>query len=370
LRIINRYLFKEVLYALLAVTPILLLIFISNRFLSYLTDAATGKLSGDLILTLLSLKSVTVLAVVLPLVLFLSVVLALGRLYKDSEMMVLAACGVGPAQIIRIVVFPAALTLALIVGALSMYVNPWATQRAEEVEQRAEDDSDIRTIVPGRFKESRNGTGVFYAEKLSRDYERMRNVFVQSWKDDKLNILSAEHGTISIDKNGDEFMTFKDGNLYGWSPDRDEYSIIKYEKYSTRIENKAPAPIKNTREIKLTSALWGSDNPRDIAELQWRISLPLSAILLAVLAVLLARTTPRQGRYAKLFFAILIYITYNNTLSVAQSWVAHGVVSPLIGVWWVHVILLMLIGVLYVRQIGFHAIFPVRKRLAEAGLSL
>ncbi len=370
MRIINRYLFKEVLYTLLAVTPIVLVIFISNRFLAYLSQAASGKLPVEYILQLLSLKSISVLALILPLVLFLSIVIALGRLYKDSEMIVFAACGVSQAQVLRIVVFPTAVVIAIIVAVLTMYVNPWATTQSEQVEQHIKANADIRTVVPGRFKESERGNAIFYAEKLSRDYAHMHNVFIQNWHGKVLNILSAEDGDVQIEDSGDQFITLKNGNRYEWSPDRAEYKIINYEKYSLRITEKNPAPATTTQQVKSTVDLLSSDIPKDIAELQWRISLPLSTLLLAMLAVLLARTTPRQGRYAKLFVAILIYVVYNNMLGIARSWVAYGIIPPLIGMWWVHIMLLLIIGVLLVQQIGVKGFIPARREVEAGGQHL
>lgn len=353
MRVIDRYLIKEVLYALLAVTPILLLIFISNRFLSYLAEAAAGKLPGAVIFTLLGLKSIGVLALILPLVFYLSVVFALGRLYKDSEMTVLAACGVGPLQVLKTILLPAT-ALAVLVAILAMYVAPWAGSQSKQVRQQAEAGSELSTLLPGRFKESRQGDHIFYAEELSSDYQFMRNVFVQSRQHGKLNILSSERGVQQIDKvSGDQYVVLKDGNRYEWTPGQTDFKIINYKKYTLRVEQREPAPAEETQEVKRTATLLDSGKPEDIAELQWRLSIAISTILLAMLGVGLARTTPRQGRYAKLFVAILAYIIYNNMMGVARSWVAHGVVSPAVGIWWVHGLLLLAIGVIFMHQAGF-----------------
>ena len=352
MRIINRYLIKEVLYTLLAVTPVLLLIFLSNRFAQYLADAASGKFPADIVLGLLGLKSISVFALVLPLVFFLAIVLALGRLYKDSEMTALAACGIGPLQILRIVL-PMALGIAAIVAFLSLLAGPWAHGQSNQIKERAEKGMELSTIVAGRFKESSHGDYIFYAEKLSPDARLMEDVFVQSRQDGKLNILSSAHATKYIDKKtGDQFLLLENGNRYELTPRYTDYNITHYEKYFLRFQQEELTPADDQREARPTSALLDSTNIKDIAELQWRISLPVATLLLALLGVLLAYTTPRKGRYAKLFVAILVYIIYNNLTGVARSWVSHGVVPWQFGMWWVHALMLVTIGALYVQQRG------------------
>lgn len=361
LKIIDRYVIKEVLYALLAVTPVLLLIFVSNRLLLYLTEVAAGKLPGDVIFTLLGLKAIRVLALVLPLTFFLSVVLALGRLYKDSEMTVLAACGVSTAQMARIVLVPA-LALALVVAWLATYVDPWANQQSTQVKQRAETDAEISAVVPGRFKESRRGDHIFYAEQISPDYRFMRNIFVQSRQHGKLNILAAENGSQYTDPHsGSQFILLRDGYRYEWTPGQSDYKIINYEKYTLRIDQKAPPAAEEKRDLKPTAVLLRSTETADIAELQWRLSMPISAVLLALLAVVLARTTPRQGRYAKLAVAVLVYIIYNNMMSVARSWVERGVVPLWPGMGWVHLGLLAVLAVLFVQEMGVSGLAAARR---------
>ncbi|MEO5702348.1 MAG: LPS export ABC transporter permease LptF [Gammaproteobacteria bacterium] len=357
--IINRYLIKEVLYTLLAVAPVLLLIFLSNRFVRYLADAASGKFPADIVLGLLGLKSISVFPLVLPLVFFLSIVLALGRLYKDSEMTALAACGIGPRQILRIIL-PAALGIAAIVAFLSLLAGPWAHSQSNQIKERAEKGMELSTIVAGRFKESSRGDHIFYAGKLSSDARLMNDVFIQSRrKHGKLNILSSENAAKYIDKKtGDQFLLMENGSRYEFNPEHNDYSITQYEKYFIRFQQEELIPIEDQREARPTAALLESGNIKDLAELQWRISMPVSTVVLGLLGVLLARTTPRQGRYAKLFIAILAYIIYNNMMGVARSWVSQGIVPPLLGMWWLHAIMLLVIAGLYVWQSG---LWPQRR---------
>lgn len=364
MRVINRYLIKEVLYTLLAVTPVILLIFLSSRFVRYLADAATGELPRDLVLMLLGLKLTSVLELLLPLTFFLAILLALGRLYKDSEMVVLYACGVSPTQVLKTVVW-SALGLAGVVAGLSLFVSPWADGLSNQIMHRAETVSEINAIEPGHFKESGEGDRIFFIERLGPDRQNMHNIFIQGRRDGRLDIVSAPSGYVYTEEGSeDQIVVLEDGNRYQWTPGEIDFQIGEYEKYTLRIAQTEAAPAQD-EEVKPTSELLGSSEIRDIAELQWRISMPITVLLLAMLATLLARTTPRQGRYSKLFVAIAAYVIYHNLMSVAHAWIKYGQVSPGVGMWWVHGLPLLAIIALYVRQAGVRWRFT-RNRVADA----
>ena len=364
--IIDRYLIKEVTLTLLAVTPVLLLIFLSNRFVQYLGEAAAGKLPADVLWALLAFRSISVLSLLLPLAFFVSVVLALGRLYKDSEMIVLAASGISPLRIVQ-TVGAAGVVMALLVAALTFYIEPWANAQTSQVRKRAEAASEIRIITPGRFKESRQGDHILYVERLSPDLERMHNIFIQSRQGDQVNILTSQHGYQYTDQqSGDLYVVLEDGNRYEWAPGGGDFKIVKYAKYTVRIEQKDIPVQGSLREVAGVDPLLRNLDAGAKAELQWRFSLPISMLLLAVLGVLLARTTPRQGRYAKLFMAILVYIIYMNLMTVARSWVEQSVAPSLLGMWWVHIGVLAVIAALLAWQMGVRVPIPIA-RLAPKG---
>lgn len=356
--IIDRYLIKEVTLTLLAVMPVLLLIFLSNRFVQYLAEAAAGKLPSDVLWALLAFRSISVLSLLLPLAFFLSVVLALGRLYKDSEMTVLAACGVSPLRIVQ-TIGAAGVVMALLVAALTFYIEPWANGQTNEIRKRAEATSEIKIITPGRFKESRQGDHILYVERLSPDMEKMHNIFIQSRQGDTINILSSENGYQYVDKKtGDQFVVLENGNRYEWTPGGSDFKIIKYMKYTVRIEQK-DVPVQHTlREVTGVDPLLRALGEGARAELQWRLSLPISMVLLAVLGALLARTTPRQGRYGKLFIAVLVYVIYVNLMTVARSWVEQAATPSLLGMWWVHGVVLMGVAALFAQQMGLKVLRP------------
>lgn len=332
---------------------VLLLIFMGRYFALYLADASVGKISGDIVVEMLFLRTITSLSVMLPFGLFVAVLLAFGRLYKDSEMTALSACGVSPGRIL-LAVSGIALICSVLVAGLSFWGTPWAHEKALQTREQAQAGTAFESVAEGQFnKVGRNGQ-VFYVEGLSEDHSQLRNVFVQSnTADGQLDIFSARSGYQSIDaETGARYLVLVDGYRYQGLPGDVDFKIHRYEKNAVRLDEQGAAPLRRTHWSIPTSALWGSARAADKAELQWRFAMPLATVLLAVLAVLLSRTSPRQGRFAKLFIAILIFVTYYNTLGVAMSWVQRDVIPAVVGLWWVHLVLIILIAVLAVKHWG------------------
>lgn len=350
--IIDRYLVKEVAQTLLAVTVVLLLIVVSNRLIQYLADAAEGKLPGDAVFALIGLKAVVYFGLLIPLALYLGILLGLGRLYRDSEMAALAACGVGTARIYRALLI---LALPLVAGltVLTLYVGPKAAEAGYEIQDRAKKTLELSVLSPGRFRESGDGRHILYVEHLSEDRRSVENVFAHSLDEGRHGIVSSETAYQYVDpETGDRFIVLTDGYRYEGVPGQADFRIMQFEKHAVRIEENREGAVRYKRNARPTATLWQSSDPADRAELQWRLSVPLSAGLLALLAVPLARVNPRQGRYGKLFVAIVVYIVYVNLLSVAQVWVERGTIPSVIGLWWVHGLVFVGAVVLLVQQAG------------------
>ncbi len=351
--IIDRYLAREVLQTFLAVLLVLLLIFMGRYFALYLADASAGEISGGIVFNMLFLRTLTSLSIIIPFGLFVSVLLAFGRLYKDSEMTAMAACGIGPARVLWTVFLIASLC-SVLVAVLSLWGTPWAHEKSLQVREQAQAGTAFESVAAGQFNKIGSGDQVFYVEELSEDRKQLHNVFIQAHSAaGQLDIFSARSGYQYVDANsGVRYLVLVDGYRYQGLPGSMDFKIHQYEKNAVRLDKLGVAPLQRTHWAVPSHDLWGSTRPTDRAELQWRYSMPLATVLLAILAVLLSRTSPRQGRFAKLFIAILIFVTYYNTLGVAMSWVQRGVVSPALGLWWVHAILLLLVVILAVRYWG------------------
>lgn len=363
--IISRYLIREILLALFAVSGVLYVIYVSNRLIRFFSDAESGGLPGWVIPQLLALKSLSNLPMLLPLAFFIAVLIALGRLYRDNEVLVLAACGVGIGRLRRTILW-LAFAFAGVVAAISLYAGPWAEEKSYQIQDRVKAQADVYTIAAGRFRELRGGKMVFYVESMSDSGKALENVFVQARRNGVLNVMTAARGHQEIDPDsGDRYLVLEDGYRYEGQPGQSQFKIIHFGRHGILLEEQQVAPSARKVIASSTPALIGNSGRYEQAELQWRIAMPLATLLLAALAVPLSRSGPRQGRFGMLFIAVLIYALYMNFLAVGRSWLEHGLASPALGLWWVHLLLAVLVLALSARQSGWRWL---RLRLTGRGM--
>lgn len=366
LSLVDRYLVRQILLALVAVALVLLFIFVSNRLVHYLAHAAAGQLPAGVIFELLALKTVKYLILLLPLAFYLAVLLVLGRMYKDSEMAALASCGVGPTRLYRPVLW-VALPMALIQGWLSLHVVPWSDRLETRMIARAESRVDIAAVSPGRFHEGHQGQQVIYVERITGG-DQLHNVFIHVRHHDHIVLLSAKRGYIETDKtNGARYLVLVNGNRYEGLPGSAKFRILHFAKHGMLLRG-APVVAAPPKLNDLpTAQLWGSRDPHKLAELQWRISIPLAAVVLGLLAVPVGRVNPRKGTYGKLFVAVILYVFYFNVLVLARTWMENGKTPLVLGLWWVHGSVLLLTAVLLIRQHGAAWVWMRLKRRLGGG---
>jgi lipopolysaccharide export system permease protein len=334
--ILQRYLYREVMQSLAAVLAILVLVYLSTRFIRYLAEAAAGNIPGGVILQLLLYKILVHLPVLLPVAFYLGTLLALGRLYQDSEIVAMMASGFGTDYLAKYL-FLLAGGVAFFTFGWSLYLSPQVAEMADDRYQKAKEEAEFTGVFPGRFKSFEQGDHVLYVEEVEIKQRRMYNVFVQLRRPARVDVLiSARAYPMAEVESGDRFIVLEEGYRYEGSPGSLEFVITRFRRHGVRVEQRSNTAWPRRLESTPTMALLHSARPMEIAEFQWRISMPLSVVLLGLLAIPLARTSPRQGRYAKLFAALLIYFVYSNLLGVAQKLVEQGELSPLIGVWPVH----------------------------------
>lgn len=351
--IIHRYLLREIGLSFLAVVLVLALMFLSGTFVRLLAETLEGRYPADLLLTLFALRSVGSLVLLLPFAMFMAVMLALGRLYRDSEMTVLLACGYGPLQLLKPVAIAAGIA-ALLVALLSLHLAPWAEDRAAAVLDEAGARSGIESIVSGQFN-SFDGS-VVYVERVDSTSKRLFGVFAVLRTHDTSIQLTAESGREYVDRqSGDRYLLLLNGYRYEGEHGQASFRITHFDEHGLRIQERAVVPSERRRSSAATMALWQAAGLADITELQWRLAMPLSTLLLALLAVPLSRSTPRQGRLFGLFLGVLVYLGYNNVLNIARSALSKGDVPPGVGLWWVHLLLLLLIAALFWYQLRMPA---------------
>jgi lipopolysaccharide export system permease protein len=348
--IIQRYLSKEVFTTLVAVITVLMLAFLSQQVVRYLNYVAIGKIPTGVLLQLVSFEIPYLLALLLPLSLYLGILLAYGRMYADHEMAILHMSGFNDRRVLRLTLV-SALVIAGIVLFLMLWVNPWISLQRQKV--MASDEATlhmIETLLPGRFQVSADGKHVMFVETLSRDHKRAQNVFLAEEKMDpdqpdqsQWMLIFAEQGyQAKMHGVADPFFVTENGYRYEGTPGKNDYKIIKYKTYAIRIPQAESHIIHPEDETLSMAALWQDyGNPKRAAELQWRISVALSAIVLALFAVPLSAVRPRKSRFFILLPAVLIYIIYINLLFVARHWVEQGSLTSALGMWWVHALMLV-----------------------------
>ena len=354
--IIDRYISKELLLTWLAVTLVLMLILLSGTLARLLGKAAEGAIPGDAVWPLLLFTGARYLILLIPLSLYLGVLLTFSRLYKDNEMAAMSACGIGLKRLYR-PLFMVAIPATVIMLYLTLFMMPWVSQHAELLKSEIENRSELTGLTAGRFNASRKGDAIMFLQRQSEDGTQMRNVFLhQTNVKDKNqlldNIESADLARRYKDDNGRHFIMFENGQMYEGEPGTSNFRITRYEKKGIYLpENQIDNKVSRKKAVA-TVDLWNSDRIDYRAELHWRLSLPIGAFLLAVLALPLSYTTPRKGRYSKLALAILIYLIYSNLLGIGQTWVEKEKVPEWLGLWWVHGFALILIVYWWVKRSG------------------
>ena len=321
-----------------AVSGILLLIFMSGRFIKYLAQAASGGISADVLFTLMGYRMPGFLELILPLGLFIGILLAYGRMYLESEMTVLFACGVSERRLVMLTM-GTSLIVMFLVGAMSLVISPWGMQNVEKIFRDQSKLTEFEMLAPGRFQALKTGQRVTYTEALSDDKKELQGVFIsEKTKDEQLLILTpAETGTQYVDpKTGSRFLVLHNGKRYQGMPGELEFNVIEFESYGLKI-SEPPAEQRGRKDESIdTIELWNSTNPKYVALMQWRISIPLLVPIVTLLAISLSRVNPRQGRFFHLFPAMLIYITYLGLLIVARNSLGKDRIPSWLGLWWVH----------------------------------
>jgi lipopolysaccharide export system permease protein len=324
-----------------------------------LGDAAANRLPRDAVLAILGLYALRLLNVLMPIALFLGVTLALARLNRDGEMAALAACGVGAG---RLLVPIGAFTLLLAVGLswLALVLTPAASRRIEEIRFTAEQSVELSAIEAGKFTSPDSGRTVIYPREVVGD--ELYDVFLQTQRDEHVSVVLAARGRRVVDSaTGDQSFVFENGKLYEGVPGQGNFFVLEFDEQLVPIPADDADEFIEVVEAKPTRDLLRSIALADRAELHWRVSWPLSLFVLGLLAVPLSRTSPREGRYARLGIALFIYVIYFNLLSIGRVWVERGIVTDGVGMWWVHIVVALLALLLLSREGGwFVRARPVR----------
>jgi len=354
IRILDRYIFREIAGTWLGVTMVLLLILLTNQFARVLGDVAKGKLPKNAAFEVIGLSAVQYLTILVPIGLFLATMLALGRLYRDSELPAMMACRVGPLDIYRPLSW---LMLPLVLGVawLSIEGGPRAMMNIERIGVEARRDADLTSIEPGRFATFGPDRGVVYGNSVTSD-GKMEKVFMQRRVDDgTIEVVISEIGEmVESDDPNVRMLVLHNGWRYEGVPGTSEFRVIEFSEHGIPYRIPSVELLDQKPRAMAFKDLLRSDDPEYIAEMQWRLGVPLSTIILAILAVPLSRSQPRAGRYGRLAVGLLVFMIYLNMMSAAKAWVEQSTISPALGMWWVHGCVLAFALALLAVQNGLH----------------
>ena len=345
LSIIDRYIGHEIIISWLSVLFVLVMVVISADAVHLLAWLVDGRIPIDMFLSLLLSNSYEFTVMLVPLSLLLGILLAFGRLYKDSEMTAVMSAGLGPMQWYRPLLM-VALPITLLMFYLTLFVIPSVVGHRDGMMTDIKNRTELSALFAGRFNQSREGNAIFFLESQSEDRKVMDHVFYQQVRDDVAHVDIAMRAQNHHDKNGRDYMVMESGTHYEGEPGSGQYKITEYQEYGVYIPGSKDVSATLSVKALPSKQLWQSSMPRHQAELQWRLTVPVATLIIAMLALPLSQTTPRSGRYANLGWAILMYLVYSNLLSLGKNWIIKERVPVWIGTWWTHILALILLFVL------------------------
>ena len=309
-----------------ATLVVILTIVLTMMLIRTLGLAALGQVAPQDVVLLLGYTALGHLPTMLALSLFIAVVATLSRMYRDSEMVIWFASGVGLARFVG-PVLRVCWPVLLVIGLLALFVWPWQNQRSVELKERFERRSDLSRVTPGQFQTSSDGTRVFFIERDAQDSRTGRNVFILSSLGGTESVTSARSGRIELEGD-DRFLVLTRGQRNEQNLRSDEKTLARFESYRVLAGEKVLSSLDNLPpKARTTVELLYDPTPRHQGELVWRHGLLLGAANMLLLGIGLAATNPRRASNWNLLFALLSFVVYYNSINLSQAWVAGGKVG-------------------------------------------
>ncbi len=343
-RIIDRYLLREVGVSFLAATAILLLVMVGGAVADLLTKIARGRIPADLLFTLIGLRAVGTLTILMPLAALLGVLLAYGRLWRDSEMAVLQSSGLDLTGVIRpLLLF--ALPTMVAMGLISFWLGPASDRLAQQLMTEASRSLIVAGLEPGKFVDLPGRDGVIYVGEMSADGTQFKRMFIESERPDtvpgktRIDVITATHGFLYHDADGvGRYIALQDGFRVEGKLGEDDFRLMRFARNDIKLPDSASDDnaVSAKRSAPTGVLLAARDDLVMRAELHWRLAAPLSVLVLTLLALPLSKSSPREPRYARMLIALLVWLIYYNGLLLGRSWISQGKLAPEFGLWWVY----------------------------------
>lgn len=353
--ILERYIMREILVSIMGILLVLTLIILGQQLMLVLEDALRGAIKGATVLEMLGMRMISGLHLIIPFAFFLSTLLALGRLYKDSEVASMMACGSGYLPMYRATIL-LAIAGALVVFLLSGFLAPWSQGRIQQLNFEARQQTDISKYRPGVFESSGDGRNVLYFSELDKKANLMQGIFLrlQTKGGNGEEVIMAESGSQKFDQaSAERILHLYNGVRYQGRIGSPQYSVMQFGHYQIRLPDVDLELINSATRAQSLGKLRSSSSPAMLAEYHWRLSAPISLFILALLAVPLSHANPRQGKYAKLFTAIMLFAVYAALLGLSKAWMEQGKYPVALGFWWAHGIMLLVLAYWVIRRNGW-----------------
>jgi len=362
--IISRYLLSNLIVFFFAITFIIGLIVFGNQFVLTAQESISFGIPIKELMPLVGFNMLRDIPIILTLSLFLSIIITISQLYKNSEAVVMNSIGLGDKNFMNLIK-PIVFFTFIIIFYLTIFAVPWAKQQKSSAEDETVNASEFSFITEGRFESFKNGEIVFYASESKVNEivgeQNMEEIFIYALDNENpVIVLASEARKYTDARNDSIYLRLKNGTRYEGLPSDGNINILNFEKYDLEIvSGDVQKSISSFSEIeeKNTIDLLREGGLKANAEVQWRISQPISVLILSIFGVFLGKSSPRTGKGINLIVGVVVFMLYNNALLVAKNAIESGQLSPLIGMWSIHLLLLLILIIFYQFRQGKVAYF-------------
>ncbi|MGE4594232.1 MAG: LPS export ABC transporter permease LptF [Gammaproteobacteria bacterium] len=356
---IARYMMRNVSVLFFAMIFIIGLVVFGNQFVLVVKESGRQGVLIQELMPLIGFNMIRDVPLIFSLSLFLAIILAVSQLYKNSEAIVLNSLGLGDKHFM-VFIQPVVVLATLFILFLTISAVPWAKEQKNLLVEETKNASEFSFIKEGEFQEFKDGEIVFYASESSTpddvQEQNMEEIFIYaSAKGRPLIVLASEATKYTDPDTHSVYLRLKDGIRYQGIPSNKNKSILKFDQYDLQIisgETQKTEIIYTKIEGRSTLDLLSQEGNIAAAELQWRLSQPLSVLILSALGVLLGKASPRGGKSVGLLIGVVIFMLYNNGLLMAKGALERGEIDAWIGLWWIHLLVVVLTIILYQYRHG------------------
>ena len=324
---------------------------VALSFGEILSDVAGGRIPAGLIGLMILLRLPDVFGNIIPLAMFVAVTWGLGRFYRDQEMAVMRASGFGWSMLLR-PLFNLLLPVSAFCLVSAIFIAPSAAGYQQFRLQEAFRSANEWGLQTGQFHVLRGGDTVLYVESVGEDGKTLSNIFIQQRHNGREQVWIADEGFYWLDEEtGDRYLTLEDGQITEGRKRALDFGVIQFSRNDLRLPQTEIRQDDDDIKTRSSRELMFSVDPEEIAEIQFRVSPAIAVIVLGLLALPLAHTAPRESRGGRIVLGMLGYVIYANMLYLSRVWVADGVLPQALGLWWVHLVVLI-ISVIWLNRQG------------------